>query len=142
MRFRYIPLISLIPIVFLPSPLRAQPQAPDTLGITFPVLFTRNDGQWDASIRFAVLHQSSEVSLRGDGIDIVPPETRPRAMPDGEVPRRDTDRIRLRFANPSAEMRVAGTDTAETVMHFYYDGRVDGGTEHVPTFRNVRYENV
>ncbi|MCB2206496.1 T9SS type A sorting domain-containing protein [bacterium] len=131
-------------IVFISVPITspAQSQNAERIPVTFPVLFTRNDGQWDSSVRYAVLHQASRVSLRGDGIDISFPDSRPRRMPEQETVGIARNREYMRFVQSGPSMEVVGGERTESLMHFYYGLSREGATENVATFKQVVYENV
>ncbi|MDT8323250.1 MAG: hypothetical protein RRA94_03980, partial [Bacteroidota bacterium] len=135
-------IIWLFLFIFHAPDLFAQPLAPERVPVTFPVQFTRNDGQWDASVRFAVLHQASQVSLRSDGIDIVPPRKRVLDLPGLEMKREIRNVVSVRYVNPSPNMRLVGADTVGTAMHFYAGGTPDSCFEHVASFGTIRYQNV
>jgi hypothetical protein len=138
---------SLLPLFLTTFAMAGNPPAAgdppaETVSLRFPVQLTRNDGQWDTSIRFAILQQASDVMLYQDGIAIRFPDTRPRMFPSLERGHSADNKMSLRFVDPSPSMHVETEGETETVSHFYPRDVPKGGIEDVPNFTSVIYRNV
>ncbi|MBR9975228.1 MAG: hypothetical protein KFF77_06575 [Bacteroidetes bacterium] len=112
-----------------------------------PPTFIRNEGQWDRSVRYAMLNGSSALWFLDDGLVITRPRTGldlPLESPNAGVGSQSAgiEVIRLRYRNASTRLRLRATDTARAVSHFYLGADSASWREHVSNHHGLRYENV
>ena len=112
-----------------------------------PPTFIRNNGQWDRSVRYAMLNGSSALWFLDDGLVITRPRTGldlPLEYPNaGEgTQSAGIEVIHLRYRNASTRLQLRATDTAMAVSHFYLGADSASWREQVSNHHGLRYENV
>jgi len=116
-----------------------QRQAVQALGAA-PALFTENKGQWDASIRYAIIGRAVNVALMDSAIKFQLVKPRIEST-DAKNPVRDVLTFTLAFEGAKT-VTPKGVDEAVSKIRFYRGSDPKKWQNGVSTFKSAVYENL
>ena len=111
----------------------------DTLGVGTQVSFVRNDGQWDARVRYAAQLHDAALFLEDDGLTVALSQPVPHPAP-GDGKRAKMHAYKMRFVGGGAQ--PLGEAMQEGYSNYFIGADAARWRTRVPSFAAVRYRDL
>jgi len=109
----------------------------------FPLQFTENQGQWKEQVLYAALHGDKALCFTREGpVFLSCKEPSGIGIPTETMFASLYNTQKYKFVNPSSAIEILGSDTTETLSHFYYGNDSSNWREDVVNVRSVLYKHV